>query len=111
MIAESGWDAAWISADAAKAAEAAKAARIAEATAEAAAKYPKLAGKTDAHHVRPQYLGGAKNGPRVAIDAAYHQLITNEFRRLAPYRPAARESNLASVDQIIGSVSRKYPLP
>jgi RHS repeat-associated protein len=57
-------------------------------TEDAAKLYPKLAGKTHLHHIMPKYLGGAANGPRVELDAAYHQLITNEFRRLAPYGQA-----------------------
>ena len=48
--------------------------------------YPKLGKKADQlHHVFPKYLGGAKDGELAKIPAAYHQLITNEFRALAPY--------------------------
>ena len=41
--------------------------------------YPKLAGKTQLHHITPKYLGGPANGPLIKLDAAYHQQITNEF--------------------------------
>jgi hypothetical protein len=42
-------------------------------------KYPDKAGITQLHHIIPIYLGGARNGARIELDAAYHQLITNEF--------------------------------
>jgi len=47
--------------------------------------YPKLAYKVHQHHVDPIYMGGARDGMQVPVDAAYHQLITNEFRSLHPY--------------------------
>lgn len=83
--------------------------RIAELTADAAKLYPKLAGKHHLHHVTPKYLGGAADGRLVKVDAAYHQLITNEFRRLAPYeqpRPSP-----ARLQEIMKQVYSKYPLP
>lgn len=72
--------------------------------------YPKLAGKIQQHHVDPKYMGGAKDGTKVGIDAAYHQLITNEFRALAPYgqkRAYTPEERAAIMNQVYG----KYPLP
>ena len=84
-------------------------ARISKLTDEAAKLYPKLAGKTHLHHIMPKYLGGAADGARVKLDAAYHQLITNEFRRLAPYG-GARPSP-ARVEQIMKQVYSKFPLP
>lgn len=74
--------------------------------------YPKKTGKTEYHHITPQYLGGAKNGPTVPLDAAYHQQITNEFRNLAPYGQGLKES-LSSVElqNIMDRVYTKYPLP
>jgi len=47
--------------------------------------YPKLAGKTQLHHITPKYLGGPANGPLIKLDAAYHQQITNEFRKYWGY--------------------------
>ena len=73
-------------------------------------KYPKLAGKTHhQHHIIPQYLGGAANGPRVRLDAAYHQQITNEFRRLHPY--GQERPSPAKLERIMQKVYSKYPLP
>ena len=71
--------------------------------------YPKLAGKTQLHHITPKYLGGAKNGPLVPLDGAYHQMITNEFRALWGYGkgvPSATE-----LQSIMKQVYSKYPLP
>ena len=83
--------------------------KIQSLTAQAAARYPKLAGKAHDHHIVPKYLGGAPQGPTVRIDAAYHQLITNEFRRLAPYgQPRPSPERLG---EIVGQVYSKYPLP
>lgn len=56
--------------------------------------FPSKAGIIQQHHVVPKYLGGAANGKTVPLDAAYHQQITNEFRRLWPYggkNPTAQE--------------------
>jgi hypothetical protein len=53
---------------------------------EARRAFPHLAGgPKQKHHIHPRYLGGPDNGPTVDLDPAYHQLITNEFRRLAGY--------------------------
>jgi hypothetical protein len=48
--------------------------------------FPNKAGKIELHHIEPKYLGGDPKGALAPLDAAYHQQITNEFRRLAPYR-------------------------
>lgn len=83
--------------------------RIDALTRQAAEQYPNLAGKVHKHHVTPKYLGGQADGPLVQIDAAYHQLITNEFRRLAPYggpRPGA-----ARLEEVRRQVYNEYPLP
>ena len=71
--------------------------------------YPNKAGKIELHHITPKYLGGAKNGPLVPLDGAYHQVITNEFRALWPYGkgvPSATE-----LQNIMKQVYSKYPLP
>lgn len=85
-------------------------ARTGKITAEAEKAYPKLAGKFNEHHVMPKYLGGAKDGPTVRIPAAYHQLITNEFRRLAPYGQTIARS-AEEVGRIMVQVYSKYPIP
>lgn len=71
--------------------------------------YPNKAGKIEFHHITPKYLGGAKNGPLVPIDASYHQVITNDFRVLWPYGkgvPSATE-----LQNIKKQIYSKYPLP
>jgi hypothetical protein len=78
--------------------------------ADAEALFPKLAGKFHDHHIIPQYLGGAKDGLTVRMPAAYHQLITNEFRRLAPYGQSVRPAGEALIN-ILRDVYIKYPLP
>ena len=71
--------------------------------------YPNKAGKIELHHITPKYLGGAKNGAVIPLDASYHQVITNEFRSLWPYGngvPSATE-----LENIMNQVYSKYPLP
>jgi YD repeat-containing protein len=70
--------------------------------------YPKLTG-TQQHHVVPKYLGGPANGPRVQLPTAYHQVITNEFRSLAPYGQAKPPPG--ELGRILSLVYGKYPLP
>ena len=75
----------------------------------AASRYPKLAGKIQNHHIVPLYLGGAKSGRTVPLDAAYHQLITNAFRGEWAYgqaRPSA-----AKLRGILRRVYSALPLP
>jgi len=79
-------------------------------TADAEKAYPKLAGKFQEHHIIPKYLGGAKDGETVRLPAAYHQLITNEFRKLAPYGQSI-ERSAQEVGNILQQVYSTYPLP
>jgi hypothetical protein len=72
--------------------------------------YPKKAGILEDHHITPQYLGGAANGPTVQIDAAYHQQITNAFRQEYPYGTGTTPSP-ARLQQIMSKVYSQYPLP
>ena len=84
------------------------AAKIARLTEHAKTLYPKLAKAADQmHHVIPKYLGGAANGLRVKLPAAYHQLITNAFRELAPYGKKFE----GSVTEIVKEVYERFPLP
>jgi len=76
--------------------------------AKAKSAYPKLANITQLHHVIPKYLGGAANGRVVALNAAYHQLITNQFRSLWAYgqaRPSARQ-----LAEMVAAVYKKIPI-
>jgi hypothetical protein len=77
---------------------------------EARKAFPHLAGDPmQEHHIHPRYLGGLDNGPTVRLDPAYHQLITNEFRRLVGY--GNRPPGLKVVLEIMKKVYAKYPLP
>ncbi len=62
-------------------------------------KYPKLAlGKDQLHHVIPKYLGGPKNFPRVPLNPAVHQLITNAFRARYKYgQPTPARAELIEI--------------
>jgi hypothetical protein len=78
---------------------------------EARRSFPHLfGGPKQKHHVHPRYLGGPEDGPTVDLDPAYHQLITNEFRRLASY---GRRTPLGfdAVWKLMKQVYTKYPLP
>jgi hypothetical protein len=71
--------------------------------------YPKKAGTTELHHITPKYLGGAKNGPLVPLDGAYHQQITNAFRKAWGYGQV--KPNAAQLKQIMDDVYKQFPLP
>lgn len=71
--------------------------------------YPNKAGKIELHHPIPQYLGGAKNQTLVPLDAAYHQVITNEFRRIHGYGLA--KPSPQRLQEIMNQVYSKYPMP
>lgn len=71
--------------------------------------YPSKAGKTELHHIVPKYFGGDSKGLVVPLDAAYHQVITNEFRRLYPY--GQHPPSLEQLGKILESVYNKCPLP
>ena len=93
--------------------ESEKAAAIKEARgkldAKTVAKYPQLAEKFHDHHITPKYLGGDPKGPTVRLNAAYHQEITNAFRREWPYgqgMPDAQE-----LLRILDKVYSHFPLP
>jgi hypothetical protein len=78
--------------------------------AEARAVFPNLFGKPkQKHHLHPKYLGGHENGPTVDVDPAYHQLITNAFRREHPY--GQEFPSPAQQQEIMRKVYSKYPLP
>ncbi len=81
--------------------------RIANLTSEAETLYLKKAGKFEMHHIFPKFLGGPENGELSRIPAAYHQLITNEFRTLTKnYNDFSR-----SADDLMQEVYSKFPLP
>ncbi|HEX5753688.1 MAG TPA: hypothetical protein VFZ09_46290 [Archangium sp.] len=78
--------------------------------AEARTAFPHLFGKPkQKHHLHPKYLGGVDDGPTVDVDPAYHQLITNAFRREHPY--GQEIPSPAQQQEIMRKVYAKYPLP
>lgn len=84
--------------------------RFDQGLAEAKQKFPHLEGKPpQEHHVHPKYLGGPQGGPTVKVDPAYHQLITNEFRREHAYN--SKLPDLEVQEEIMKKVYSKYPLP
>ena len=88
-----------------------KAGTIEKLTADAKELYPRLAEKADQlHHVIPKYLGGAQDGALAKIPAAYHQVITNAFRTLAPYGQAISRTS-QEVTNIVKQVYSMFPLP
>ena len=61
------------------------------------------------HHIEPRYMGGSPNGKIIQLNAAYHQMITNEFRKQYKY-------NLGPLNEVVRhnymrDVYMKYPLP
>ena len=77
---------------------------------EARKAFPHLAGgPLQQHHIHPRYLGGPNNGPTVPLDPAYHQLITNEFRKHHGYGHGMPD--LQQALKIMMLVYSKYPLP
>lgn len=71
--------------------------------------YQNKAGKIELHHIIPKYLGGAKNGKLVPLDGAYHQQITNAFRKAWPYGQG--KPNAVQLQKIIDDVYGQFPLP
>jgi hypothetical protein len=79
--------------------------------AQAKAQYPKLANKKDElHHIIPKYLGGPENGPKVRVNPAYHQMITNEFRKKWAYGQG-QKPNPQQLEEILEEVYSLLPLP
>ena len=76
---------------------------------EAQKKYPQKADRIEYHHVHPKYLVGHDDGMIVPIDAAYHQMITNEFRIKWGYGKGAAPAWLS--EKIMHEVYDKYPIP
>ena len=74
-------------------------------------KYPKYAGQYHNHHIIPVFLGGSPFGPTIRIPAAYHQLITNEFRSYGfGYNRGKGMPKHEDLLRIIKEVYSKYPI-
>jgi len=78
--------------------------------AEAQAMYPNASGYQN-HHVIPQYLGGPKKGKIYRLQTAYHQAITQEFRRQWGYGENKRKPNHKELFDLMMRVYGKYPIP
>jgi len=75
---------------------------------EVQARYPDSQGY-QYHHAVPIYMGGNAKGPTYRLPTAYHQAITQEFRREWPYgQEPPRPLQLA---EIMMRVYSKYPIP
>lgn len=85
--------------------------RYEAAVREAQSLFPQKAGKIELHHIRPKYLGGAKNGKLVPLDAAYHQVITNAFRKKLPYGLGWTSMSDIEWRKYAREVYSLYPLP
>jgi hypothetical protein len=86
--------------------------------AEATAKYAGKAGKREWHHIIPKYLlppnFDMSKVPTVQVDAAYHQLITNEFRKAWRYARPGEARIPPSPERLEGILEQVYailPLP
>ena len=61
------------------------------------------------HHIDPKYMGGNPKGKVIGVDGAYHQIMTNEFRRLWRYGKGKLPFDQRQI--IMKKVYEKYPLP
>lgn len=82
--------------------------RYFEALKEAQARYPEHQGYQN-HHLVPIYLGGARDGVTYRLQSAYHQAITQEFRRQWSY--GSTKPNGDQLRQILLDVYSRYPIP
>ena len=71
--------------------------------------YPGKANKFELHHIVPKYMGGPQDGPLVKLNAAYHQKITNAFRKEWPYGSA--KPTFEELEKVMEKVYREFPLP
>ncbi|WP_225412078.1 hypothetical protein [Stigmatella hybrida] len=82
--------------------------RYHQALAEARARYPNHHGHQE-HHFIPLYLGGPRNGVTYPLQSAYHQAITQEFRRQWGYGQG--QPRPERLQQILIEVYSRYPIP
>jgi RHS repeat-associated protein len=71
-------------------------------------KYPKKAYKPEDHHVTPKYLTDCPTNETFRLDAAYHQEITNAFRRRHAY--GQEKLSPEEIKKIKDKVYEEYPL-
>lgn len=82
--------------------------RYFQAVADARARYPNLQGYQE-HHFIPMYLGGPRAGATYRLQSAYHQAMTQEFRRQWPYGQGQPPPE--RLQQILTEVYSRYPIP
>lgn len=61
------------------------------------------------HHIDPKYIGGDPKGRLIKLDGAYHQMITNEFRRIHGY--GSGYLDITNRYRYMNDVYKKFPLP
>ncbi|NMG35575.1 hypothetical protein GRF61_14090 [Azoarcus sp. TTM-91] len=84
--------------------------RYLESVLQARQRYPKEPQRMENHHVTPQYLGGPRNGPTVPLDAAHHEVITQQMRQEMPFRQP-QPINQQQVQDFLRNFYQRYPLP
>jgi hypothetical protein len=57
----------------------------------------------------PKFAGGPANGTQYEINAAYHQVITNEFRQQLGYGKGPYDP--VKVYEVMLQVYENYPIP
>ena len=78
------------------------------AIAAAARKFGELARKgCQNHHLLPLHLAGPKNGPTATLPAAYHQKLTNEFRKFG--LGAKKGMTIKKLADHMKNVYKKFP--
>jgi hypothetical protein len=82
--------------------------RYYQVLADARARYPHLQGYQE-HHFIPIYLGGPITGATYRLQSAYHQAITQEFRRQWGYGQG--QPRPERLQQILFEVYSRYPIP
>jgi hypothetical protein len=83
--------------------------RYFQALQEARSRYPGHQGYQE-HHFIPIYLGGPRKGVTYRLQAAYHQAITQEFRRLWSYG-RGELPRPAELQGLLTEVYSRYPIP
>jgi hypothetical protein len=83
--------------------------RYFQAMQEAQARYPQHHGYQE-HHFIPIFLGGPRDGVTYRLPSAYHQAITQEFRRLWKYGQG-RTPETPELQRILLEVYSRYPIP
>jgi RHS repeat-associated protein len=71
--------------------------------------YPKKTGY-EMHHVIPKYVGGPPDGLRVQLEAAFHQTVTNWWRKNWAYGQKLKPSP-EKLDELMQQFRDHFPIP